>query len=438
MKTQIKQFDLYGKRNHKYDFLLNNNIKSINWNNLNPTEPYYFLANKNFDEIMSYENGFTIDELMNYTAGIQTVRDTLTIHIDERDLKSVVHDFLDLDEDKIIQKYNTNDARDWKIKRAKEDIKNNIENNNVWQKIHYRPFDIRNTFYSGTQNGFVCNGRYKISKHFLKPNIGITFNRNIEVKREFYDIFIINFMADGHSLSMKEHNYFAPLYLYPDQGEQGEIIEQERTPNLNPEIVKEIEEVLGLKFVAEKPPSTTLRELNSSSLSENNPSSLSEVEVNTFAPIDLLDYIYAVLHSPAYREKYKEFLKIDFPRVPYPKIDTFWKLVEIGKQIREIHLLESPEVENYITKYPINGSNIVEKVTYKESKVYINKEQYFDGVPEVAWNFYIGGYQPAQKWLKDRKGRELNFDDIMHYQKIIIALSETDKLMKEIDKVGVE
>jgi predicted helicase len=159
---------------------------------------------------------------------------------------------------------------------------------------------------------------------------------------------------------------------------------------------------------------------------------------NTFAPIDLLDYIYAVLHSPAYREKYKEFLKIDFPRVPYPNIKTFWQLVELGKQIREIHLLESPIVEEYITKYPIDGSNIVEKVSYKDGNVFINSEQYFEGVPEVAWNFYIGGYQPAQKWLKDRKDRELNFDDIMHYQKIIVALTETDKLMNEIDNIGVE
>ena len=171
-----------------------------------------------------------------------------------------------------------------------------------------------------------------------------------------------------------------------------------------------------------------------------------------FAPIDILDYIYAVLHSPTYREKYKEFLKIDFPRVPYPKdVETFWQLVKLGGEIRQIHLLQSPVVEKYITQYPIGGNNEVSKPHFLTSppvegcpkdrvvgKVYINETQYFDNVPEVAWNFYIGGYQPAQKWLKDRKERTLDFDDILHYQKIIVALTETDRLMKEIDKIKIE
>ncbi len=155
-----------------------------------------------------------------------------------------------------------------------------------------------------------------------------------------------------------------------------------------------------------------------------------------FAPIDILDYIYAVLHSPTYREKYKEFLKIDFPRVPYPKDSAiFWKLVKLGGEIRQIHLLESAVVEKYITQYPIDGDNLVIKAKYESSKVYINDTQYFANVPEVAWNFYIGGYQPAQKWLKDSKDRKLEFEDILHYQKIIVALMETDRLMKEIDKI---
>ncbi|MFA9214254.1 MAG: type ISP restriction/modification enzyme, partial [Candidatus Methylacidiphilales bacterium] len=130
---------------------------------------------------------------------------------------------------------------------------------------------------------------------------------------------------------------------------------------------------------------------------------------------------------------------IDFPRVPYPKdVKTFWQLVKLGGEIRQIHLLESAVVEKYITQYPIGGDNMVTKPKYQDKKVYINDTQYFDNVPEVAWNFYIGGYQPAQKWLKDRKERKLEFDDILHYQKIIVALTETDRLMKEIDKIGVE
>ena len=172
---------------------------------------------------------------------------------------------------------------------------------------------------------------------------------------------------------------------------------------------------------------------------------------HTFAPIDILDYIYAVLHSPTYREKYKEFLKIDFPRVPYPRRDaingvsTFWQLVKLGGELRQIHLLESPVVDKYITQYPVSGDNVVAKPHFSYSpplegvgevgNVYINDSQYFANVPLAAWNFYIGGYQPAQKWLKDRKGRTLDFEDILHYQKIIVALTETDRIMKEIDKI---
>jgi very-short-patch-repair endonuclease len=172
----------------------------------------------------------------------------------------------------------------------------------------------------------------------------------------------------------------------------------------------------------------------------------------SFAPIDILDYIYAVLHSPKYREKYKEFLKIDFPRVPYPyDVEVFWKLVELGGELRQIHLLESPKVTQYITSYPNDGDNVITRSLTKKSpgfemtdettktgRVWINDQQYFDGVPEVAYNFYIGGYQPAQKWLKDRKGRQLSFEDIMHYQKIIVALTETDRIMKEIDEINIE
>ena len=117
-------------------------------------------------------------------------------------------------------------------------------------------------------------------------------------------------------------------------------------------------------------------------------------------------------------------------------METFWQLVKLGDELRQIHLLESPTVEKFITQYPIDGDNVVIKPEYKSGRVFINDTQYFDNVPEVAWDFYIGGYQPAQKWLKDRKGRKLEFDDIRHYQKIIVALTETNRIMKEIDKIA--
>jgi predicted helicase len=264
-------------------------------------------------------------------------------------------------------------------------------------------------------------------QHFLKgDNVGLVLEKIMTNKNKpFNDCFISKSIYDSHTIGSASYGF--PLYLYPENNEQ-QIIGQstKRVPNLNSEIVKQIAEKLGLTFTNEK-----------------------ETTENTFAPIDILDYIYAVLHSPTYREKYKEFLKIDFPRVPYPKDkDTFWQLVKLGGEIRQIHLLESPTVEKYITQYPKDGDNVVIKPRFinshsseslgKVGKVFINNTQYFDNVPEIAWNFYIGGYQPAQKWLKDRKGRKLEFEDILHYQKIIVALTETDRLMKEIDKIDIE
>ena len=152
-------------------------------------------------------------------------------------------------------------------------------------------------------------------------------------------------------------------------------------------------------------------------------------------PKDLFDYIYAVLHSPSYRERYKEFLKIDFPRIPYPtNSDKFRDLAEKGAELRKLHLMEDLPSKTGVT-FPVNGSLQVDCLRWADNRVYINSEQYFEGVPENAWNFYIGGYQPAQKWLKDRKGQTLSFEDVKHYGRIIYVLLQTERLMGEIDSI---
>ncbi|MGV1011372.1 MAG: type ISP restriction/modification enzyme [Flavobacterium sp.] len=415
---QVLHFDLQGKRDFKYEFLTQN-LSDLKWNNLNFEAPYYFFVQKDFGLSEEYEKGIKVDNIFNENvAGIETIRDAITIHFNEDSLKKVVNDFINLDDKEIAVKYKTDDARDWKISRAKSDIINNINNKKAWQNVNYRPFDTRKTFYTGKQNGFVCNGRYNVMKHLLNQNIGFI------AKRGFYNEnspvgFITKYISDRRGWSspgMQGAESIFPLYLYSEtNGQQEAFGTSARVPNLNMETVDLIAIGLGLTFTNEK-----------------------EETPNTFAPIDLLDYIYAMLHSPTYREKYKEFLKIDFPRVPAPlDHETFWKLVKLGGELRQIHLLESPIVEKYITGYPEDGDNVVKKPSCKEGNVYINDTQYFSNVPEVAWNFYIGGYQPAQKWLKDRKDRELSYEDILHYQKIIVALTETDRIMKEIDKIDI-
>lgn len=385
---KVFHFDLFGKRELKYDFLIDNNIKSVGYKEIQVTEPNYYFVPKNFNEEKNYSTGFELINLMPFkTSGIKT------------------HDDINLVSDNKQQ-----------LEKNLIELHHHFDNSKVC-KYSYRPF-VNGFIYYDTK--ILGRAREKTMFHLKNDNIGLILVAQPQAANlNYFDcVYITNCFTDTNMFRRGGPSTF-PLYLYPATKEQQTIDQTtERTPNLNPAIVKQIADGLGLNFVPEK--STDALQCFS-----------------TFAPIDILDYIYAVLHSPTYREKYKEFLKIDFPRVPYPKDkDTFWQLVKLGGEIRQIHLLESSVVENYITQYPEDGDNVVAKPTYKDGKVFINENQYFDNVPEIAWNFYIGGYQPAQKWLKDRKDRRLEFEDIWHYQKIIVALSETDKLMKEIDEIS--
>lgn len=419
--AEVFHYDAWGKRQEKYDYLWNNTIKSVPFNKVNCQEPYYFFQPKDYNTVNEYEKGFKINELFpNNKTGIVSMGDAFIISNTKEELQSKVNDFLDNEysEEELKKKYGLgkNYAK-WIIDNKKQ-IKYN-ENEIV--KIEYRPFDTKWTIFS---NKLLWRWRYETMQHFLKgENVGLVVPK---INKEDNCFFISNKIIAHKVCSAYDSNSIFPLYLYPTNKTNGIFAEQGRRPNLNLEIVNQIAEKLSLTFTNEK-----------------------EETENTFTPIDILDYIYAVLHTPTYREKYKEFLKIDFPRVPYPKDqETFWKLVKLGGELRQIHLLESPEVVQYITTYPQDGDNVITRKLNKNDweitdpenqtgRIWINDQQYFDNIPLVAWEFYIGGYQPAQKWLKDRRGRELSYDDILHYQKIIVALSETGRIMKEIDKIKI-
>lgn len=413
---KVFHYDLFGKRDDKYEFLSTNSMKSISYSQLNLEKPYFFFVPKSNIGSVNYDNGIKITDLFPLnTSGMVTANDKLSIFMTEKELEDTTT--------KILSSINPWDEFDIKDTRrvSKEvrllELKDASKNGSV--KVNYKPFDIQYMYHTKNNEHWINSPRNEVMQHFLLgENIGLVVAR--QCSDDWKYIFCTNvinvFNLTGTAGRYGSGNTF-PLYIY--QGINGQqTIDQssERVPNLNADIIKEISEKIGLTFTNEK-----------------------ERNKDTFAPIDILDYIYAVLHSPTYREKYKEFLKIDFPRVPYPKDkDTFWKLVKLGGEIRQIHLLESAVVEKPISKYPHTGTNIVGKTKYENGNVYINENQCFKEVPEVAWNFYIGGYQPAQKWLKDRKDRELQIDDIRHYMKIIVALTETDRLMKEIDKIEIE
>ena len=407
--------NLQGKREFKYETLNSNTIQSFEWKQLEFTKPNYFFVPKNFDEIKTYEKGFKVDVLFGINnSGVSTDRDALFLDENKIELEKRIKILLEGNYSTDFKiDYNVEDSSGYPLLKR---ISNKLFNANFIQNYHYRPFDIRRIYFDET---IISRPAKEVTKQtFKRDNLLLIVPR--QVNEEFHHIFISKIICDSNITSSARlfgAGKLFPLYLYPDNKGQQTIDQSlERTPNLNTEIVNQIAEKVGLTFTNEK-----------------------EITKDTFSPIDILDYIYSVLHSSKYREKYKEFLKIDFPRVPYPKDkDTFWKLVKLGGEIRQIHLLESPVVEKPICKFNISGTDIVVKPKYENGNVYINDTQYFEDVPEVAWNFYIGGYQPAQKWLKDRKDRELQEDDIRHYMKIIVALTETDRLMKEIDKIEIE
>jgi len=416
-KAQLFHFDLFGKREEKYDFLYNESIGSVRWQELDCPEPYHFFVPKDFNESILYDKWIPLNQLFPiYNSGVKTDRDPLFIGFDHAVIVKRFQTLLSKSFDKaFVEKFRIVDSGSYKI--TSKIINTNFSEIFI-TPIQYRVLDWRFTYYD---TKIVSRSAQKAMRHvFQKDNLGLIFKRQSKEESCGYSNFFISktLIIDGlFAIDPLGREVLAPLYLYKEESNQQTFKDSpSRQPNLNLQIVGQIAENLRLKFTSEKID-----------------------EAGTFAPIDILDYIYGVLHSPSYREKYKEFLKIDFPRVPYPKDpETFWNLVALGSQLRQIHLLESPVVEKFITTYPEPGSNLVDKVRFEAGKVRINDQQYFAGVPEISWSFYIGGYQPAQKWLKDRKGRVLTFEDILHYQKIIVALSETDRLMKEIDKIGFE
>jgi len=420
--AEVLHYDLYGDRAFKYDFLWANKLATVDFTVLGLSARQYFFVQKDLNGWKQYHEGFAVHELYPVNSvGIVTARDEFTISDKPAEVQRTIEEFLSLDVKRARTRFSLGkDARDWKVEYAKNDLSQSGPDFSNIVPISYRPFDNRYTYYTGRSRGFLCMPRREVMQHFLNggENIGLMTCRQSAVET-WEHIGITKHIADDSRISnrTKERGYIFPLYLYPESGNQMTTDGlQLRTPNLNRAIVDEIATALGLTFTPEK-----------------------EETIGTFAPIDILDYIYAVLHSPSYREKYKEFLKIDFPREPYPKDQqTFRQLVALGSKLRQLHMLESPVVDQRLTTYPVSGDNMVGKLHYHDGKVYINETQYFDGVPSIAWEFYIGGYQPAQKWLKDRKSRELSFEDVRHYQRIIVALTETARIMREIDEVGVE
>ena len=415
--------DVFGLEDLKYKNLIDNNWYDLNKHFIVPAEPNYLFSYVNEDSMQTYLKGESLDKIFKlYSSGIITARDNLTINFEKDAIWEKVNDLAtnpSLENLRTKQEI-AKDSTSWKLVEAIKDIKKSGPNSKNIVPITYRLFDDRFTYYTGKVIGFYTNPRLPVMQHLSDGNnIALCSCKQVKSSEYYQHTFITKNIVDSCFISNKtsETGYAFPLFTKVNPNELA-IENLKQISNLNGDYIKQFSKLLKLEFLE--------KNIN--------------VKNDYFSSENVFDYIYAVLHCLKYREKYKEFLKIDFPRIPYPKgKDTFWQLVKLGSEIRQIHLLESPVVDDFITQYPVTGNNIInKKANFDEGKVWINNSQYFDNVPLVSWEFFIGGYQPAQKWLKDRKDRELSEDDIKHYQRIIVALTETDRLMKEIDKIEIE
>lgn len=401
----VYRADLYGKRAAKFAALNDaKTLQAVEWIELPAESEGWYLEGEGK---AAYQKGFSVAELFpKNTTGIVTARDSVVIDMDREALLQRIQTFTnsDMGESELREflfpgkkdgKYKAGDTRGWKLMEARRKIQD-LEHTEQIKPIAYRPFDTRFCYY---HPDMVDWGRFELMSNLYRgENINFVAMRQATDDSNYNHVVLTSDVVDNRFMySGKGITIQMPLYLYENN---------ERIANLDSEIVRAIESVVG----------TTTHE-------------------------DVLDYVYAVLHSPSYRTKYEEFLKSDFPRVPYPgeksgvSKEIFWELVAQGRHLRELHFLTHPAVRESITAFPESGSDVVEKPVFKDGRVYINPEQYWDGVPEAVWNFYVGGYQPAQKYLKDRKSRTLTSAEFENYERMLVSLNETMKVMTQIDTV---
>ncbi len=416
--AKVHYMDFWGIREKKYAALYEASIDTLEWKEIEPHSPYYLFLPTHETELEEYNTGWKLNEIFPANnAGFYTSRDNLVIDYDKEALQNRIMNFLEntLSDDEIRERYQVVEKDDWKINTTRKIIRKEKHISKFFKRCLYRPFDTRNIYY---HKALIQRPRFEIMNHMISGNniglISARSNKTSEMTQFFCSSNITELKCGEYSIG----SYLFPLYLYPVEGEM-QFDGGKRRSNLNPEFIKDASDKLRLEFI------------------EDGRGDLEE----TFGPEDIFNYAYAVFHSPTYRTRYAEFLKIDFPRLPLTSDKQLFKaLAEKGAELVSLHLMESPALNNLITSYPVAGPNEMKKVTYDDNsqRVYINKTQYFKGVPPEVWAFHVGGYQVCQKWLKDRKGRTLTYDELTHYQKIVVALNETIRLMAEIDKLILE
>lgn len=419
----LRHFGLQGLRKGKYEYLSENSTATTEWAELTPQAPFYLFVPQDRELLPEYEMGWKVsDSFPVNSVGIVTARDKLTIKFDAEDVWNTVNTFASLSEEVARNTFQLGpDARDWKVTLAQADLKKTVPDKGKIVPILYRPFDKRYTYYTGNSRGFHCMPRNEVMQHLLAgENLGLIVMRQVAVEGNYCHFLTTNTLVDNRAFySNKGIMSMFPLYLYPESatGDQHYLgMETDRKANLSPKFIADFSAKLEMTYIPD---------------GKGNLSA-------TFGPEDVFDYLYAVFHSPTYRSRYAEFLKMDFPRLPLTsKTELFRQLCQLGAELVGLHLMERKIPD--IAKFPLTGDDTIAGIRYSEpteaekGKVWINADQYFDGVSTEVWNFHVGGYQVCHKWLKDRKGRVLDIDEKGHYKQIVAALAETIRLMAEVE-----
>ncbi len=418
--TSVRHSEIWGTREKKYDWLLKHDVKRTRWKQLQPNSPSYFFIPRNEKLREQYERYGLITQVFGVEGvGITTARDQFVIDQEERNLLNRVRLFKHnlFDDEQLHTSTRIRRKKGWSIRKAWESLQeySDSELASFLKPIFYRPFDIRTIFY---HDSLVWRTVKNIMRHMEENNLAIVLPRRVETKIPWSHVFVSEIFIDHVAVSLKTIDYCFPLYCYREKkkpkrgsGVVMTLFEPEtkyeskgRTPNISPAIFEALKTQYG------KQPT----------------------------PEEIFSYVYAILYSNSYRQKYAEFLKTDFPRVPFTSDHKlFLKLVAKGEELVNLHLLRSKKLAEPIAKFEGKGRLNVEKVSYDEKKrrVYVNTDNYFVGVPREVWEYHVGGYQVAEKWLKDRKGRTLSSEEVAHYCRVVTALAETIKIQEGLDEL---
>lgn len=409
----VYHFELFGLREVKYGWLNSHDKINTDWQVLNPKSKFYFFVPRNEEASAQYQGFKSVGEIFPVKiTGIVTARDSFVFDFNKDVLLQRIMQFRDLNlsDDIIRQAYHLKDTRGWKLTDRRKDMANLKNWNDYIVPCLYRPFDIRYLYYHPYM---VDWGRPEVMRHMLAgENLALITVRKVPpIGEARYFLCTDKIISNGCIRSDNQSiDYEFPLYLYPNDNQQDLFSGQEssaRRPNIDQSIF------YALKSAHGKTPS----------------------------PEEIFSYIYAVFYAPAYREKYAEFLKMDFPRIPFTSnTDLFKEMARLGKRLVLLHLLKSSELDPPICRFEGKGDGKVSKgqkdglhYETREERVYINPTQYFGPVPEEVWSYKVGGYYVCEKWLKDRRERHLDLDDIRTYCRIVTALSRTIEIQKEID-----